>query len=75
MTNCAEIAQTKMNEASTFWNKRTSPVTITDENKMRNHSKQKNEVAWLPTTDKQMQKWAKNKIQVAGSRTDNKLSA
>ena len=45
MTNCAEIAQTKTNEASTFWNKRTSPVTITDENKMRNDSKQKNEVA------------------------------
>ena len=44
MTNCANIVQTKTKEASKFLNKGTCPVTITtDENKMRNASKQKSE--------------------------------
>ena len=44
MTNCANIVQTEMNEASTFLNKGACPITIaTDENKMRNASKQKSE--------------------------------
>ena len=44
MTNCDKIVHTKTNEASTFWNKRVSPITITtDENRMRNDSKQKSE--------------------------------
>ena len=64
MTNCANIVQTKTNEASTFLNKGACPVTITtDENKMRNGSKQKSECPWFLTTEKQMQKWAKNKLQ------------
>ena len=44
MTNCANIVQTETNEASTFLNKGACPITITsDENKMRNGSKQKSE--------------------------------
>ena len=44
MTNCANIVQTKTNEASTFLNKGACPITITtDENEMRNASKQKSE--------------------------------
>ena len=64
MTNCDKIVQTKTNEASTFWNKRVSLITITtDENKMRNDSKQKSECPWSLTTEKQIQKQAKNKIE------------
>ena len=61
MTNCANIVQTKTNEASTFLNKGACPVPITkDENKMRNASKQKSECLWFLTKEKQMQKRAKN---------------
>ena len=59
MTNCAKIVHTKTNEASKFWNKRVSPITMTsNEYKMRNACKQKNEFAWF--LKKQMQKQAKN---------------
>ena len=59
MTNCAKIVHTKTNEASKLWNKRVSPITITsNEYKMRNACKQKNEFAWF--LKKQMQKRAKN---------------
>ena len=62
MTNCANIVQTKTNEASTFLNKGACPITTTTaENKMRNGSKQKSE--WFLTTENQMQKRAKNKLQ------------
>ena len=58
MTNCANIVHTKSNKGSTLWNKRASPITMTsDENKMRNASKQKNKFASLLT--KQTQKLAK----------------
>ena len=61
MTNCANIVQTKTNEASTFLNKGACPITTTtDENKMRNASKQKSECLWFLTKEKQMQKRAKN---------------
>ena len=59
MTNCAKIVHTKTNETSKLWNKRVSPITITsNEYKMRNACKQKNEFAWF--LKKQMQKRAKN---------------
>ena len=62
MTNCANIVQTKTNEASTFLNKGACPITTTsDENKMRNASKKKKKKK--KTTEKQMQKRAKNKLQ------------
>ena len=61
--NCAIIVQ-KTIEVNTFWNKRASLITITtDENKARNDSEQENEFAWFQTTEKQMQKRDKNKMQ------------
>ena len=63
MKNCAIIGQTTIG-VNTFWNKRASLITITtDENKTRNASEQENEYAWFLTTEKQMQKRDKNKIQ------------
>ena len=63
MKNCAIIGQTTI-RVNTFWNKRASLITITtDENKTRNASEQENEYAWFLTTEKQMQKRDKNKIQ------------
>ena len=63
MKNCAIIMQTTI-EASTFWNKRASSITITtDENETRNASEQENEFACFLTTEKQTQKREKNKIE------------
>ena len=63
MKNCSIIGQTTIG-VNTFWNKRASLITITtDENKTRNASEQENEYAWFLTTEKQMQKRDKNKIQ------------
>ena len=61
--NCAIIVQTTI-EVNTFWNKRASLITITtDVNKTRNASEQEIEYAWFLTTEKQMQKQDKNKVQ------------
>ena len=61
--NCAIVVQTTI-EVNTFWNKRASIITITaDKNKARNGSEQENEFAWFLTTEKQMQKRDKNKMQ------------
>ena len=51
-------------EVNTFWNKRASLITITtDVNKTRNASEREIEYAWFLTTEKQMQKRDKNKVQ------------
>ena len=72
MTNCAKIVHTKTNEASKFWNKRVSPITMTsNEYKMRNACKLKNEFAWF--LKKQMQKRAKTKIQWTYFKQWNKI--
>ena len=60
--NCAIIVQTTI-EANMFWNKRAPSIAITDENKTRNAREQEKEFAWFLTTEKQMQKRDKNKIQ------------
>ena len=63
MKNLAIIVQTTI-EVNTFWNKRASLITITtDVNKTRNASEQEIEYAWFLTTEKQMQKQDKNKVQ------------
>ena len=63
MKNCAIIMQTTI-EASTFWNKRASSITIiTDENETRNASEQENEFACFLIMEKQTQKREKNKIE------------
>ena len=61
--NLAIIVQTTI-EVNTFWNKRASLITITtDVNKTRNASEQEIEYACFLTTEKQMQKRDKNKVQ------------
>ena len=63
MKNLAIIVQTTI-EVNTFWNKRASLITITtDVDKTRNASEQEIEYAWFLTTEKQMQKRDKNKVQ------------